>query len=65
MRRLPPIETRWTQGMAKEQFLSRGFTFQCPAWAACQLHLVLLTQVRQLHQRLHQRLPAVYTCRAS
>ena len=43
--RLPPIETRRTPSTPKDKFLGRGFTFQCPAWAACGLHMVLLTKV--------------------
>ena len=43
--RLPPIERRWTSGMGKDAFMNRGYTFQCPAWQACNLHQVLLTKV--------------------
>ena len=42
--RLPPIQTRWQAGMQSDVFLNRGFTFQCPAWKSCELHLVLLTK---------------------
>ncbi|KAK9810843.1 hypothetical protein WJX73_001202 [Symbiochloris irregularis] len=42
---LLPIETRWQAHMRSSAFLNRGYTFQCPAWRACNLQHTLLTQV--------------------